>query len=76
MSIMGVCTFVHLYMEISVFNKLVPLVGLMVLAGPVLAVDAPSTTSSSPATSAPAQAKKTHKHANHKKAVKPTQTQS
>jgi hypothetical protein len=70
----GVRKFAHLHMEMSVFKKLVPLVGLMVLAGPVLALAATSPTGSSTATSSTAQTKKTHKHTHHKKATKPTQT--
>jgi hypothetical protein len=57
-----------------VLNKLVPFVGLMLLAGPVLAVAAPSSSTNAQATTQ--TTKKTHKHSHHKKASKPTQTQS
>ncbi len=77
MSIVVACAVVHvppnIHMEMPVFNKLVPLVGLMLLAGPVLAVAAPpSTTSSSSATHA--TKKVSHKHSHHKKTSKQTQS--
>ncbi len=56
------------------FKQLVPLVGLIVLAGPVLAVAAPTSSTSTPTAT---QTKKTHhKHSHHKKTSKPTQAKT
>jgi len=60
-------------MEIPVVKKLVPLLGLMLLAGPVMTLAAPS---SSTGASATHTMKKTHKHSHHKKSSKPAQTKS
>jgi hypothetical protein len=65
---------VNFKMEMPVLNKLVPLVGLMLLAGPVLTVAAPSSSTNASATTQ--TTKKTHKHSHHKKSSKPSQTQS
>jgi hypothetical protein len=60
-------------MEMPVLNKLVPLVGLMLLAGPVLVVAAPSASATSSPTTHTTK-KVSHKHSHHKKTSKPTQS--
>lgn len=64
---------VNFQMEIPVVKKLVPLLGLMLLAGPVMTLAAPSSSTGATATHA---MKKTHKHSHHKKSSKPAQTKS
>jgi len=60
-----------------VFKKLVPLMGLMLLAGPVLVLAAPGSTSNTSSTAQTTKSK-THKHthSHHKKtsSSKPSQT--
>jgi hypothetical protein len=77
MSIVVACAVVHAtplcQMEMTVFNKLVPLVGLMLLAGPVLAVATPSPTTPTSSTTHSTK-KSSHKHSHHKKTSKPTQS--
>jgi hypothetical protein len=51
----------------SMFNKLVPVVALALLAGPVLAADAPAT---APAAEQPAAPAKSHHKKHHKKSTK------
>jgi hypothetical protein len=54
------------------FKKLVPVVALALLAGPVFAADAPAT---APAAEQPAAAAKSHhKKSHHKKSAKPAAT--
>jgi hypothetical protein len=54
------------------FKKLVPVVALALLAGPVFAADAPAT---APAAEQPAAAAKSHhKKTHHKKSAKPAAT--
>lgn len=54
------------------FKKLVPVVALALLAGPVFAADAPA---NAPAAEQPAAAAKSHhKKSHHKKSVKPAAT--
>ena len=59
-------------MEIPVSNKLVPFLGLMLLAGPVLTVAAPS----APGATATHATKKTHKHSHHKRSSKPAEAKT
>lgn len=56
------------------FKKLVPVIALALLAGPVLAADAPATTPAADQSSAPA---KTHHKKHHKKgSTKPADSSS
>ena len=66
-------------LETTVIKKLIPVLGLLLLAGPVFAADAPASTSAPAASADSAKAapkSSSHKHHNKKKAAKPADASS